>query len=166
MGLTNWFRGLRLKLLIMIILPTFVIGFLTCLAIYSVNKISNSLQESTLRLLPSAQSAGEMAEQTQRIGQALWIALGARDNVQDMDLAKEQLKLAFSAFEAAMNREINRRMAPTPQPRQRIGQRAEQLNVADVSSPAVNGLLSPAPATAAPRSSESVTTSQAGSALL
>jgi Methyl-accepting chemotaxis protein (MCP) signalling domain len=103
MGLTNWFRGLRLKLLLMIFFPVMMIGILSFLAISEVGNIMVSLKESSLGLVPRATFTGEMGEYSQKLGRAINLAIASNGNKKEMEIVKNFKRESLEGFERSMN---------------------------------------------------------------
>ena len=103
MGMANWFRGLRLKLLLMILFPVVMIGILSFIAISEVESITASLKESSFGLVPRATLTGDMGEFTQEIGRALYLGIASNGSKKEMEFVKNIKRESIEGFEHAMN---------------------------------------------------------------
>lgn len=102
MGMANWFRGLRLKLLLLILFPVVMIASLSFLALSEVETITASLKESSLGLVPRATLTGEMDESIQKIGRTIWLANASSGNKKEIENAKKLRRQVFEDFENAI----------------------------------------------------------------
>jgi methyl-accepting chemotaxis protein len=100
-AMASWFRGLRIKLLLLVILPTAVIGILGGLGYYSIHFLRDDLHIMGAEKLPQSAAIGIMEGSVQGVERALWIWHAADDNMALRAGAADQIGTLVESFEKA-----------------------------------------------------------------
>jgi len=87
--MTKWFKGLRLKLLLLVLIPVTLFTLLGWRATIDLIKEADNLKRERTVVLPLAQLSGEMQSSLHRMMRGLWSAYGTHT---DSDLMVENLK--------------------------------------------------------------------------
>lgn len=72
MNASAWLRGLRLKLMLLVVVPALLIGGLAFIAIKSIRNLTASLETAALERLPLANLSGDMTESIHATTRFLW----------------------------------------------------------------------------------------------
>src|SRR4030067_2557663 len=97
---SNWYRGIKGKLLLMVLIPTIVLSVISYVEYYGLSKVARELYNADRERSPKIHAIGDMDASTNSIFRWLWASYQNEENIEDRVKTLEKAKIEIERFEA------------------------------------------------------------------